>query len=98
MNRSTAPAASRTHHVMAIGLGLFLGHAVAVMAQQREGSWLAFVMATVFIASSAASYVLFVLGQREGLPKDVRNRLAYGLVGAIGAGVLFALQAAELFS
>ena len=83
---------------MAIGLGLLLGHAVAAMAQESEGSWLAFAMAMVFVASSSASYVLFVLSQHDAAAKPVRMRQAYGLVGAIGVGLLVSLQSAELFA
>jgi len=99
MNRRTAPASpSHTRYVIALGLGLFLGQAVSLMAQRGDGSWLGFIAATVFVLSASASFVLFVLGPQRPVPSAVRSRQIHALVGVIGAGLLLSLQAVEFLA
>jgi hypothetical protein len=96
MNRSTSTASllSRTRHLMALGLGLFLGQAVVLMAQRDASASLGFAISTVFVAASSASFVLFVLGQqRKPLPTAQLWRQGRGLVAVIGVGLLLSLQA-----
>ena len=99
MNRSTNPSSFRMRYTMALGLGLFLGQAVALMAHHGEGSWQGFGVATLFVASASASFVLFMLGrQRAPMPNALLSRQAHGLVGVIGLGLLLSLRAAELLA
>jgi len=99
MKRSTAPASpSRTRYVIALGLGLFLGQTVTLMAQRGDGSWLGFITATVFVLSASASFVLFVLGPQRPVPSAVRSHQIHALVGVIGAGLLLSLQAMEFLA
>jgi hypothetical protein len=99
MNRSTAPASpSRTPYVIALGLGLFLGQTVSLMAQRGDGSSLGFIAATVFVLSASASFVMFVLGPQRPMPSELRSRQIHALVGVIGAGLLLSLQAVEFLA
>jgi hypothetical protein len=101
MNRSTSTPTflSRSRHPMALGLGLLLGQAVALMAQRDGASSLGFGFSTVFIAAASASFVLFVLGMQRGpVPRALLWRQGRGLVAMIGAGLLLSLQATALFA
>jgi len=99
MSRPTAPTStSRIRYVMALGLGLFLGQAVALMAQRGEGAGLGFVVATVFVVSSSASFVLFVLGPQRPVPSSVRSHQIHALVGAIGVGLLLSMQVTDFLA
>jgi uncharacterized membrane protein len=98
MNRGTSLAVflSRSRHFTALGLGLFLGQAVTLMAQRHEASWWGFGVSTLFVASAAASFVLFILGQQRGpVPGAVRSRQAHNLVGVIGVSLLLSLRATD---
>jgi len=99
MNRSTAPTSPpRTRYALALGLGLFLGQTVALMAQRGDGSWLGFIAAMVFVLSASASFVLFVLGPQRPVPGALRSRQIHALVGVICVGLLLSLQAVELLA
>lgn len=99
MNRSTTSSSFRTRYLTALGLGLFLGQAVALMAHHGESSWPGFGVATLFVASASASFVLFMLGQQRGpVPSALVSRQAHGLVGLIGVGLLLSLRAAEFLA
>ncbi|MEO8151601.1 MAG: hypothetical protein ABI605_00925 [Rhizobacter sp.] len=99
MNRSTHTSSFRMRYLMALGLGLFLGQAVALMAHQGEGSWQGFGIATLFVASASASFVLFMLGQQRGaVPSTVLSRQAHSLAGVIGLGLLMSLRAVEFLA
>jgi hypothetical protein len=102
MNRGTSPAPnflSRVRYPMALGLGLFLGQAVRLMAERQETPTLGFAISTVFIVASSASFVLFVLGsQRAPLPRPVLWQQGRSLAGVIGLGLVFSLQAIELLA
>ncbi len=94
MNKPTTALAPRIQ-VIALALGLFLGQAVLVMAQQREGSLLGMAMALVFVAASSASFVLFMLSLRDRLKQAAMAAEIYGLLGAIGIGLLVSMNASE---
>ena len=82
---------------MALGLGLFLGQAVSLMAQRDEASSLGFAISTVFIAAASASFVLFVLGQQRGpMPRALLWQQGRGLAAVIGLGLLVSLRAVDL--
>jgi hypothetical protein len=84
---------------MALGLGLFLGQAISLMAQREEASSLGFAISTVFIAASSASFVLFVLSQqRSPAPRGELWRQCRGLAGVIGFGLLLSLRAFEVLA
>ncbi|HET7795563.1 MAG TPA: hypothetical protein VFL64_19405 [Rhizobacter sp.] len=99
MNRGTpAPTfVSRTRHAMALGLGLFLGQAVTLMAQrEQQAPSLGFAIATVFVTAASVSFVLFVLGQQRGpLPRAQLWRQGRALALVIGVGLLLSLRAFE---
>ena len=102
MNRGTSSAPNflmRARYPMALGLGLFLGQAVSLMAERQPTPTLGFAISTVFIAAASASFVLFVLGQqRAPAPRPVLWRKGRTLAGLIGLGLLLSLRAVDLLA
>ncbi len=97
MSTRSTPLLFRTRHPLAVGLGLMLGQAVAVMAQRGESSAYGFFVATLFAASASASFVMFTLAaQQRGPAGAALSRQAHVLVGLIGLGLLLSLRAPEL--